>query len=183
MVPERAWSAAPVQSAFSECSRYHFLAEYSNGITVKSILIIKIKPLSLSETLNLFLICKHLLTGAPKSKTDGFPHAGGGSKESPSFSQPWFSMMRGLKVGKGDSSNYKIGWERGLSVLRSFKLGHLQPILFWKIFNFFTFILGGQFLLPQRDNNGKREFIQLQNWMSQRVFSARGIQTGPLVTL
>ena len=27
--------------------------------------------------------------------------------------------------------------------------------------NFFTFILGGQFLLPLRANNGKREFIQL----------------------
>ena len=30
-----------------------------------------------------------------------------------------------------------------------------KPILFWKIFNFFHFILGSQFLLPQRANNGK----------------------------
>ena len=48
----------------------------------------------------------------------------------------------------------------------SFKLDHLQPIepiLYQKIFNFFTFILGGQFLLPQRANNGKEGFIQLQN--------------------
>ena len=47
-----------------------------------------------------------------------------------------------------------------------FKLDHLQPfesILSHKIFNFFTFILGGQFLLPQRANNGKGGFIQLQN--------------------
>merc|ERR1711978_593562 len=43
---------------------------------------------------------------------------------------------------------------------------------------FFTFILGGQFLLPQRANNGKREFFQLQNRMRQGVFSDWGIQTG-----
>ena len=38
------------------------------------------------------------------------------------------------------------------------KLDHLQPfepILSQKIFNFFTLILGGQFLLPHRDINGK----------------------------
>ena len=40
----------------------------------------------------------------------------------------------------------------------AFKLDHLQafePILFQKILNFFTFILGGQFLLPQRLIIGK----------------------------
>ena len=40
----------------------------------------------------------------------------------------------------------------------AFKLDHLQPIeplLFQKIFNFFTFLLGGQFLLPQRANSVK----------------------------
>ena len=31
----------------------------------------------------------------------------------------------------------------------------IEPILLEKIFNFFIFILGGQFLLPQRANNGK----------------------------
>ena len=41
-----------------------------------------------------------------------------------------------------------------------------------RIFNFFTFILGGQFLLPQRANMEKREFIQLQNWMRQRGLGA-----------
>ena len=30
---------------------------------------------------------------------------------------------------------------------------------------------------------GKREFIQLQNWMRQRGFSAWGIQTGPFAVL
>ena len=40
----------------------------------------------------------------------------------------------------------------------AFKLEHLHPIKptwFWKISIFFTFILGCQFLLPQRPNNGK----------------------------
>ena len=36
-----------------------------------------------------------------------------------------------------------------------------EPILSKEIFNFSTFILGGQFLLPQRANNGKGEFTQL----------------------
>ena len=64
-------------------------------------------------------------------------------------------------------------------MLGAFKLDHLQsiePILCQKIFNFFTFILGGQFLLPQRANNEKRGFIQLQNGMRQRGFSAWAIQ-------
>ena len=46
-----------------------------------------------------------------------------------------------------------------------FKLDHLhpfKPLLFWKFSIIFTFILGGQFLLPQRSNNGKREFIHPQ---------------------
>ena len=87
---------------------------------------------------------------------------------------------------KGDSSNFKIGISRGGSVPGAFILDHLQliePILFQKILNFFTFILGGQFLLPQRANNKKREFIQLQNWMKQRGFSAWAIQTGPFAAL
>ena len=67
-----------------------------------------------------------------------------------------------------------------------FNLNHLhpfEPLLFLKFQNFFTFILGGQFLLPQRANNGKREFPQLQNWMRQRGFRAWGIQTGPFASL
>ena len=42
--------------------------------------------------------------------------------------------------------------------------------------NFFTFILGSPFLLPQRANNGKGEFSQLQIWMRLRGLSAWGIQ-------
>ena len=93
---------------------------------------------------------------------------------------------RGPILGKGKSSNPKSDWDSGFSVLGAFKLDHLhhfKPLLFWENFNFFTFILGGQFLLPQRANNGKREFTQLQNWMRQRGFSAWGIQTGPLASL
>ena len=60
-------------------------------------------------------------------------------------------------------------------MLGKFKLDHLlpfEPILSQKIFNFFSFILGGQFLLPQKANMEKREFIQLQNWMRQRGLGA-----------
>ena len=49
-------------------------------------------------------------------------------------------------------------------VNEAFKLDYLQPfkpILFWTISNSFTFILGSQFLLPQRANNGKGKFSQL----------------------
>ena len=48
----------------------------------------------------------------------------------------------------------------------AFKLEHLQPIkpiLFQKIFNYFSFILGGQFLLPQKTINYKRELAQPKN--------------------
>ena len=53
----------------------------------------------------------------------------------------------------------------------AFKLDHLQPfepILSQKIFNFLTFILEGQFLLPQRANNRRGEIIRLQNRMRRR---------------
>ena len=55
----------------------------------------------------------------------------------------------------------------------AFKLDYLQPTkpLFSPNFhNFFTFILGGQFLLPQRANNGKREITQLQRGQSWRRY-------------
>ena len=89
---------------------------------------------------------------------------------------------RGPIMGKGNSSNFKTEWHRGFPVPGAFKLDHLQPIkslLFPHFYNFLTSILGGQFLLPQRANNGKREFFQLQNWMRQRVSSAWDIQTVP----
>ena len=64
----------------------------------------------------------------------------------------------------------------------AFKQDHLQPfepILSQKIFNFFTFILGGRFLLPQRANYEERKFSQPQKWIRERDFSACSIQTGP----
>ena len=50
--------------------------------------------------------------------------------------------------------------------------------------NYFTFILGSPFLLPQsqRANNGKRELDQPQKRMRKRIFSPWGIQTGPLAS-
>ena len=56
------------------------------------------------------------------------------------------------RLGKGQFLNSKTGWDRGFPVPRAFKLDHLQPIeplLFPYFSNFYTFILGGQFLLPQ----------------------------------
>ena len=72
---------------------------------------------------------------------------------------------------------YKIQF--GFSFSRNTKLAHLQPLeplLFRKFSNLCTFILGGQFLLPQRANNQKRGFCQLQKWKRQRGLSALGIQ-------
>ena len=60
------------------------------------------------------------------------------------------------------------------------QVGPIEPILLLKFFNFFTFMLGGQFLLPQRANTEKREFSQLQKWIGLSGLGAWGIQTGPL---
>ena len=104
----------------------------------------------------------------------------------PSFSPSYWEANsyypRGPIMGKWNSSNPKSEWERGFSVSGAFKLDHLQPIkpiLFQKIFNFFTFILGGQFLLPQRANNGIRKTIQLKKRAILVDFSALLIQAGP----
>ena len=43
--------------------------------------------------------------------------------------------------------------------------------------------IAAQFLLPQRNNNGKGDLTQLQNWMRWMGFSALGIQTGPFAVL
>ena len=93
---------------------------------------------------------------------------------------------RGPIMRKGNSSNFQYGPDRGVSVPGAFKLDHLQPfkpILFRKIFNFFHFILGSQFLLPQRANNGSWENFPFPIWIRLRGFSAWGIQTGPLAAL
>ena len=112
------------------------------------------------------------------------------SRNFPTFSSSYWEANsyypRGLIMGKRDSSNFKIEWDRGDWVPGASKLDHLQPfkpIFFWKFCNFFTFILGSPILLPQRANNGKVKFIQLQNWMRQRGLGTWGIQTGPFVAL
>ena len=57
------------------------------------------------------------------------------------------------------------GVGRAVSMPGIFKSDNLQsfePMFFQKYSTFSFFILGGQFLLPQRPNDGKREFIQPQ---------------------
>ena len=70
---------------------------------------------------------------------------------------------RGLIVRKGSSQNSRNEYAEGFECLGQTKLVHLhsfKPILFWQTSISFTFILGGQFLLPQRANCEKREFSQ-----------------------
>ena len=67
---------------------------------------------------------------------------------------------RGLIMRKGNSPNSRNGLDRGVSVPGAFKLDHLQPvkpILFPKFYNFFTFMVGGKFLLPQGEEGWKWE--------------------------
>ena len=63
-----------------------------------------------------------------------------------------------------------------VSVPGAFKLDHLQPvkpILFSKFYNFFTFILGGQFLLPRGLIMGKGNSPNSRNGLD-RGFSVPG---------
>ena len=72
----------------------------------------------------------------------------------------------GGSPGKWNGTGPEIHKWHQLSVPGAFKLDHLQPfrpILFWNFSNFFTFILGNQFLLPQRANNGKRGILPTSN--------------------
>ena len=75
-----------------------------------------------------------------------------------------------------------MGERKWISDPLAYEPDHLQPFKLILLSNFFkvsSFILGGQFLLPQRANNEKREFSQLQKWLRIRGFCAWGIQTGP----
>ena len=86
---------------------------------------------------------------------------------------------RGLILRKGSFANSRNEWDRGFSVHGAFKLDHLQPfepILFFEISICITFILGGQFLLPQRSNSEKGEFPQFQKWIRRRVFRTRAFK-------
>ena len=72
-------------------------------------------------------------------------------------------------------------WETRISVALAFKLDHLQPVkllLSQTISNFLTFILGSQFLLPQREKGWKWENGILPTWVRNKDFSGFGIQTG-----
>ena len=89
---------------------------------------------------------------------------------------------RGLINRNGNSTISRKEWEQGVLMPGAFKLDHLQPvesIWFWNFSYFCIFILGSQFLLPQRANNQKREFSQLQKRMTPRGLDACSIQTGP----
>ena len=73
-------------------------------------------------------------------------------------------------------------WDRRVWVHGVFKLDCLQPvkpILVPKFSNFFTFILEGQFLLPQAEN-GQSGY--LPTWVRHKGLSAWGIQIGPFAT-
>ena len=77
-----------------------------------------------------------------------------------------FLLPQRANIGKRAISQLKNWTRQRVSSAWAFKLGHMHPfktLLYWNISIFFTFILGGQFLLPQRANNGKGEFSQLQN--------------------
>ena len=74
------------------------------------------------------------------------------------------------------------GWDPRVWVPGAFKLDHLQPlkpILFRNFSNFCTFILEGQFLLPQVEEGRKWEKGNHHKWMRPKSLSAWGIQTGP----
>ena len=111
----------------------------------------------------------------------------------PKFFNFWLSYWgahsyypRGQKWELGECPLSQYGWDWGVSVPGAFKLDHLQPfkpILFWNFSNFFTFILGSPFLLPQRANYGSWENFPFPIWIRLRGFSAWGIQTGLLAAL
>ena len=90
---------------------------------------------------------------------------------------------RGLILRKGNSPNFRNGWDRGVWVPGAFKLDNLQPVkplLFPQFSNFFTFILERPILItPERGR------LKMGKWKSpnprerHQFFSAWGIQTGP----
>ena len=93
---------------------------------------------------------------------------------------------RGLILRKGSFANSRNGLDRGDFSAWSIQTGPLAALEATFVLKFFQlshFHTGGQFLLPQRANYGKREFSQLPIWMRLRGFSAWDTQTGPFATL
>ena len=93
---------------------------------------------------------------------------------------------RGPIMRKGNSSNFQYGPDRWVSVPGAFKLDDLQsfkPILFPKFFNLFTFILGSQFLLPQRANFGSWENFPLPNMDDTEGFEFLGYSNRTICSL
>ena len=87
--------------------------------------------------------------------------------------------------GKWENQNLPTWVRCCFSVPGALKLDHMQqikPILFLKFYNFITFVLGGQFLLPQTGGSQKWENGNLPTLVRCRFFSAWGIQTGPFAT-
>ena len=97
----------------------------------------------------------------------------------------WEASSYYPREGQAENGKMEISqpvWDTVFSVPGAFKLDHLQqikPILFPKFSNFFTFILGGQLLLPYREEGWKWEYGILPTRARHKVFSAWGIQTGP----
>ena len=84
---------------------------------------------------------------------------------------------RGPIMGKGNSANFKIEWDRGHSVPGPFNLDHLhpfKPLLWWRFSNFYTFILGGQFLLTQRANNREKGILPTSKLNETESFECLG---------
>ena len=74
---------------------------------------------------------------------------------------------RGLIMRNGNSPNFRIEVDRGVSVPGAFKLDHLhpvKPILFSKFFNFFTLILEANSYYPRGLIMRKGIFSQLHKW-------------------
>ena len=93
---------------------------------------------------------------------------------------------RGLIMDNGDHPTQELNESGNFECL-----GHsnwticspLSPFCSESFPNFFTFMLGSPFLLPQRANYGRGEFFQLPIWIRQSCFSPWGIQTGPFAAL
>ena len=80
---------------------------------------------------------------------------------------------RGLIMRKENSPNSRNGLDRGVCVPGAFKLDHLQPvkpILFFKFYNFFTFILGANSYYAGEG------WLKMGKWKSPFMGERKGFQ-------